>query len=671
MQNTTTQPQNFYTKPAMPAPAPQVNPEQPSTPKKSANKNKSKKIFAVAGLVLFLIVAIMGVAISQRQVAKPGEEVALVAPNAPTSQPAASTAVNNQCSTKFTVTGKNGVCDNKTAFTDFTNKTGSKEIPAGSSFNPGDEFVFVITVKQPEDGLAENIEVTDELPASLAWVGGPTPADPAYTVTHTGQKVTATIPSMKKGDEVNIEFKVKVNDSNYGVQLNTALVKGAEDLLSCTYGFETFKGTTECISKEIYDTEGVLMASGSALTRGETYEYRINIAIENRFSGEVNLFDKFPEALEYVGPTPESEDYIIEDLDNGIITANLDVITDLADDTLTLGFLMKVPENIEPTELDNIAYLYDLPVDADATEPPANEVSQCTASNVILPIGTAECVSKEAFRIDDVNNPVAGAKIVSGGIIDKGDHFLYRITVKADQTTTGSVIITDNLPEGLSYIKDDINSSEIEEVPEGSGNLVIDLGTMTTGQEKEIEFLVQLDSNPTEDTFNNVAVVTTNEDDDNSHSCSLPLELKKDYICNSECETDDQCKEIGDDHICNESTKTCRLEENPGDENCQPEVTPPPTTVPPTTPPATPAIGCNDLCTQNADCTNIDHVCVTTTKGGELRCRLEDYPDSTTCSEPQPELPETLPETGPADWLNWLKAGLVTMGIGTALFLLL
>ena len=127
------------------------------------------------------------------------------------------------------------------------------------------------------------------------------------------------------------------------------------------------------------------------------------------------------------------------------------------------------------------------------------------------------------------------------------------------------------------------------------------------------------------------------------------------------------------------------MESNPGDNQCKPKETVPPTTPPATNPPATnppatnppatnppatPAPGCNDLCEINADCSNIDHICVTVATG-ENRCRLAEYVDSINCTEPQPELPTVLPETGPADWLNWLKAGLVTMGIGTALFLLL
>lgn len=102
-----------------------------------------------------------------------------------------------------------------------------------------------------------------------------------------------------------------------------------------------------------------------------------------------------------------------------------------------------------------------------------------------------------------------------------------------------------------------------------------------------------------------------------------------------------------------------------------PSVTPSPSSSP--TPTPTPAPGCNETCATNADCSNEQHICVDTSSG--KRCRLESYINSETCTEPtastQPELPQTLPETGPEDWLKWLRAGLVTLGIGTFLFLLL
>jgi len=97
---------------------------------------------------------------------------------------------------------------------------------------------------------------------------------------------------------------------------------------------------------------------------------------------------------------------------------------------------------------------------------------------------------------------------------------------------------------------------------------------------------------------------------------------------------------------------------------------PPGTTPTPTIPVAvvTPPPGCNDTCTSNAECTaaNSRYICYNS------RCRLDSNPENEYCQEgQQPVLPTALPQTGPSDWVNALKAGLGILGIGALLLLLL
>lgn len=110
-----------------------------------------------------------------------------------------------------------------------------------------------------------------------------------------------------------------------------------------------------------------------------------------------------------------------------------------------------------------------------------------------------------------------------------------------------------------------------------------------------------------------------------------------------------------------------------------PTVQPTPTLTPPpgATATPTPPIGCNDLCVTNADCVNQAHICWTVSET-ESRCRLDSNVEDSQCRQAgapaqpgQPSLPDVLPETGPANWGNWLKAGLSILGIGAALLLML
>ncbi len=192
--------------------------------------------------------------------------------------------------------------------------------------------------------------------------------------------------------------------------------------------------------------------------------------------------------------------------------------------------------------------------------------------------------------------------------------------------------------------------------------------------------------------------------------------------CNQTCENDAYCQVSGNqDLICYqvaEGDKRCRLKQNPNDAKCAyptptPTATPRPTNTPvpvptntpvpvtpgqptntpvpvptntpvplPTTSPvptATPAPGCNDLCETNADCSTVNpnYICYQI-DDGTRRCRLDSYPASTNCTAPtptaivaQPTLPPELPNTGATDWINWIKVGLATFGVGAALLLLL
>lgn len=149
-----------------------------------------------------------------------------------------------------------------------------------------------------------------------------------------------------------------------------------------------------------------------------------------------------------------------------------------------------------------------------------------------------------------------------------------------------------------------------------------------------------------------------------SNPSSEDCQTKPDeYACNSDCETNEQCQTASSNYICYQNK--CRLDNNPNASNCQNYQDTPAT------------VGCNDTCTGNSDCSNSAHICYNNS------CRLATNPDSSTCSSPtsvtqqsapkgaQPELPAELPASGSDDVINWLKAGLGVLGMGTVLLLLL
>ncbi len=123
--------------------------------------------------------------------------------------------------------------------------------------------------------------------------------------------------------------------------------------------------------------------------------------------------------------------------------------------------------------------------------------------------------------------------------------------------------------------------------------------------------------------------------------------------------------------------------------------TPTPTAGPSPTPTPTqvPAVGCNEACVTNSDCSNPDLICVTV--DGSNKCRLAAYPNQDNCRAPaptatptivsggqtqvgdaytagaQPTLPSGLPSTGPAEWGKSLMMGIGLLSAGALMFLLL
>lgn len=175
--------------------------------------------------------------------------------------------------------------------------------------------------------------------------------------------------------------------------------------------------------------------------------------------------------------------------------------------------------------------------------------------------------------------------------------------------------------------------------------------------------------------------------------CSTTDDCEGDMVCISTSETDSNGNIV---KYCANEDYLDECVDDPSKENCceaQTTITPTTTvttTVTPTTTTtvtptttvtvtATPTssvttvittVGCNDTCSANADCSNVSHICY------NGQCRLDVNPSDSQCKLPNGETTivrsATVPtQTGPADWMNYVKAGLGTLGVGALLLLLL
>ena len=310
------------------------------------------------------------------------------------------------------------------------------------------------------------------------------------------------------------------------------------------------------------------------------------------------------------------------------------------------------------------------------------------------------------------------ARLTVADTINPGDEFFYRTRITASTTgVIGAVSLLDVLPTGITYVPDAHNTTGIE-YNEADNSISMSYDTLT--DYKVVNFKVMVNEDVADQTtIANTAIITNSNkalevsecstdilisdippeptyecnspcsDDsqcqtanaeytcsvEDGNVCRLDSNRADDmcqpkpltYSCNSSCETDTECQTANENYICQPDEKLCRLVSNPDESNCTNPVAPSPS----------PAIGCNEECSTNADCSNSNHICYTTPEGTNL-CRLESYLNSSSCTEPvvqtivvQPELPPELPQTGPTNWLNWIKTGFVTLGVGAILLLLL
>ena len=175
----------------------------------------------------------------------------------------------------------------------------------------------------------------------------------------------------------------------------------------------------------------------------------------------------------------------------------------------------------------------------------------------------------------------------------------------------------------------------------------------------------------------------------------------KDCVSSDDCESGYICVSTSETDTNGNIVKYCANEDyldecvdDPNEENCceAPVTVTPTTTVTPTVTPTdtitptttvtstvTPTssvttvittVGCNESCNANADCSNISHICYSG------QCRLDVNPTDAQCKLPSGETTIVRPievptQSGPANWMNYVKAGLGTLGIGALLLLLL
>lgn len=489
---------------------------------------------------------------------------------------------------------------------------------------------------------------------------------------------------------------------------------------ACSISFNVAEsGVASCVGKTaelVISTAFKPLAPGDSVPAKSTLRYTVEVSSTDSTTGPVTLTDTLDENLTFLSSDPSADGTAVA---NGkIVTITFPAFT--AAGTKKAIYQVKVADSVQP-----ITFVNTVKVTNNGNGAAGAQVAACSISLKTAAAGSASCKEKTAYILDEANKEVA---ISDGAALEPGTIFYYKVRVQAQSTTAQAVNFFDTLPKGIEYLEQvtPVSVIKIEKEVNTKGQTLLSgtLGviggqaTPTLPEDVYVAYKVKMADTATPGKYTNSATIsngtvkapacnthtvvappdyacdssctsdtqckTANNDftcDATSQKCRLASNTEsatcqpkpEQFACNSSCSTSDQCKTVNTDYICTDTSdgKRCRRESNKSADNCQVVATPGPTATPQvtvTTPTVT-TVGCNAACATNADCSNSSHICYSGV------CRLETNVDSATCAqlvaETQPTLPEELPQTGPEDWINWLKAGLVTLGIGAVLLLLL
>lgn len=404
-------------------------------------------------------------------------------------------------------------------------------------------------------------------------------------------------------------------------------------------------GSAICEQKVAVALNGQQIPPGSQLTFGQRFNYRVYVSSGGTTTGPVSVVDQLPDAVRFVENAGNSPQWVV--VDDNTLTADLGVLSNDNEEVLMLQFMAEVISEEEAVEagidLDDVRNLATVITQGPTPSAP-DFASECSIAHTlptsspsptpsVSPTPTPSVSPTPTPRVTPSPTPTPSVTPTPSPTPTPG------VTPSPTPRVTPTPGVTPS-PTPVTYVC--------------GGPCETDEQCQTVNASyfcsEEYSNTCRLYSNPS------------------SSSCQPQVNQ---YACNSYCTADTDCHTVNPNYMC--YNNACRLASNPEATNCLPIAYVPPA----------PAVGCNEICQTNADCSQPQHVCYTTTDGSN-RCRHQDYVNSSTCTAPpatvttyvasapvQPELPAELPRSGAFEVANWIKAGLITLGLGAALLLLL
>ncbi|MFF2970810.1 isopeptide-forming domain-containing fimbrial protein, partial [Enterococcus faecalis] len=351
----------------------------------------------------------------------------------------------------------------------------------------GETIEYTISFRNTvENGVLNKVVITDQLPKGLTYVKDSLTSvgdEPKPTsLKEINGTITAEYPSITDTKERSIRFKGIVNEEAKAGEtiLNKAKVG---DGINPPEEPEVPITPEEPITPRV--KEGKLTATKTVNNAkpklGETIEYTISFrnTIENGVLNKVVITDQLPKGLTYVKDSltsvgDEPQPTSLKET-NGTITAEYPSITDTKERSIRFKGIVNEEAKAGETILNKAK------VD-DTVNPPEEPEVPITPEEPITP----QVKEGKLTATKTVNN----AKPKLGEAIEYTISFRNTI----ENGVLNKVVITDQLPKGLTYVKDSLTSVGDEPKPtslkEANGTITAEYPSITDTKERSIRFKV-------------------------------------------------------------------------------------------------------------------------------------------------------------------------------------
>ncbi|WP_366248851.1 isopeptide-forming domain-containing fimbrial protein [Terribacillus aidingensis] len=364
------------------------------------------------------------------------------------------------------------------------------------AYEVGDMVVYTIKSRNTvSDSLVENFVINDELPEGLSFVDGSLETSEGGKASFEDGKVTASFGYVTDTEWRTVTFQAKIESGQSGKKIeNVASVTGGnietpdEPKTDVTVDPKDPKLESEKTAKN-------LDADKEAYEVGDMVVYTIQSrnTVSDSLVENFVINDELPEGLSFVDGSLEMSDGGKASFEDGKITASFGDVTDTEWRTVT--FQAKIESGQSGKKIENVASV--------------------TGGNIETPDEP-----KTDVTVDPKDPKLESEKTAKNLDADKeayesGDTIVY--TIKSRNTVSDSLVenfvITDELPEGLSFVDGSLETSEGGKASFEDGKVTASFGDVTDTEWHTVTFQAKIESGYAGKHIENVATVSADNID--------------------------------------------------------------------------------------------------------------------------------------------------------------